>query len=76
MISRGKRHQIRAHLAAAGHPIVGDRRYAAVPKEGPGKTRLMLHAEEVTFRHPATGETLRVVCPPGPEFSEHHPDET
>jgi 23S rRNA-/tRNA-specific pseudouridylate synthase len=32
----------------------------------------MLHAEEVTFRHPATGETLRVVCPPGPEFAEHY----
>ena len=71
-ISRGKRHQIRAHLAAAGHPIVGDRRYAAVPSVGPGKTRLMLHAEEVTFRHPATGEPLRVVCPPGPEFPEHY----
>ena len=70
-ISRGKRHQIRAHLAAAGHPIVGDRRYAAVPPEGPGKTRLMLHAEEVTFRHPATGVPIRVVCPPGPEFPEH-----
>lgn len=68
-ISRGKRHQIRAHLAAAGHPIVGDRRYAAVPPEGPGKSRLMLHAEEVRFRHPATGEPTRVVCPPGPEFT-------
>jgi len=68
-ISRGKRHQIRAHLAAAGHPIVGDRRYAAVPPEGPGKRRLMLHAEEVTFRHPATGEPMRVTCPPGPEFT-------
>ncbi|MGZ8441765.1 MAG: pseudouridine synthase, partial [Candidatus Deferrimicrobiaceae bacterium] len=62
-ISRGKRHQIRAHLAAVGHPIVGDRRYAAVPPEGPGKTRMMLHAEEVTFRHPETGNPLRVVCP-------------
>jgi 23S rRNA pseudouridine1911/1915/1917 synthase len=76
MISRGKRHQIRAHLAAVGHPIVGDRRYAAVPPEGPGTTRLMLHAEEVTFRHPATGEPMRVVCPAGPEFTGHCLDET
>jgi 23S rRNA pseudouridine1911/1915/1917 synthase len=75
-ISRGRRHQIRAHLAAAGHPIVGDRRYAAVPPEGAGKARLMLHAEEVTFRHPATGETLRIVCPAGPEFTEHYLNET
>jgi len=67
-IARGKRHQIRAHLAAFGHPIVGDRKYAAVPREGPGRSRLMLHAEEVVFRHPATGEPLRVVCPAPPEF--------
>ena len=67
-ISRGKRHQIRAHLAALGHPIVGDRKYAAVPPAGPGKNRLMLHSEEVAFRHPATGEPLTVTCPAPPEF--------
>jgi 23S rRNA pseudouridine1911/1915/1917 synthase len=67
-ISRGKRHQIRAHLAAAGHPIVGDRRYAAVPPGGPGTSRLMLHAAEVTFRHPVTGVALRVSCPSPEEF--------
>jgi 23S rRNA pseudouridine1911/1915/1917 synthase len=61
-ISRGKRHQIRAHIAAAQHPIVGDRRYAAVPPDGPGKGRLMLHAERVTFRHPETGEPISVDC--------------
>ncbi|HEX9204520.1 MAG TPA: RluA family pseudouridine synthase [Candidatus Deferrimicrobiaceae bacterium] len=67
-IARGKRHQIRAHLAAAGHPIVGDRKYSAVPPDGPGKGRLMLHAEEVEFRHPATGEPVTVRCPAPPEF--------
>lgn len=68
-IARGKRHQVRAHLAAAGHPIVGDRKYSAVPPEGPGKERLMLHAEEVAFRHPGTGERMTVRCPAPPEFS-------
>jgi 23S rRNA-/tRNA-specific pseudouridylate synthase len=68
VISKGKRHQIRAHLSAAGFPIVGDRRYGAVPREGPGKCRLMLHAEEVRFTHPASNETLRVVAPPPAEF--------
>ncbi len=68
VISKGKRHQIRAHLAAAGFPIVGDRRYSAVPREGPGKCRLMLHAEEVRFTHPASKVILRVVAPPPAEF--------
>jgi 23S rRNA pseudouridine1911/1915/1917 synthase len=67
-ISRGKRHQIRAHLAAARHPIVGDRRYAAVPTDGPGRSRLMLHAERVTFRHPGTGVPVSVDCKAPGEF--------
>ncbi len=67
-ISRGKRHQIRAHLAAAGLPVVGDRRYSAVPPEGAGKTRLMLHAAEVTFRHPGRGQQMTVVSPLPEEF--------
>lgn len=67
-ICRGKRHQIRAHLAAAGFPILGDRRYSAVPPVGPGKERLMLHASEVVFPHPQTGKPMRVVSPLPGEF--------
>lgn len=62
-ICRGKRHQVRAHLAAAGFPVVGDRRYSAVPPKGPGAHRLMLHASEVEFFHPRTGKPFRVVSP-------------
>jgi 23S rRNA pseudouridine1911/1915/1917 synthase len=67
-IGRGKRHQIRAHLAAAGFPILGDRRYSAVPPDGPGRERLMLHATEVEFIHPRTGVPVRVVSPLPAEF--------
>lgn len=62
-IARGKRHQIRAHLAAAGFPVVGDRRYSTVPPEGPGHERLMLHAAEVIFLHPVRRERISVVSP-------------
>jgi 23S rRNA pseudouridine1911/1915/1917 synthase len=68
VISKGKRHQIRAHLAAAGFPIVGDRRYSAVPQEGVGTTRLLLHAAQVCFTHPVKKETVRVESPAPPEF--------
>ena len=54
-IVTGVRHQIRAHLAAFGHPLVGDTMYGA---EDQRDTRLCLHAETLVFQHPETGETL------------------
>ena len=54
----GRTHQIRAHLAAIGHPIVGDALYGASPAE-----RIMLHCQRLTFTHPYTGELIDVSSP-------------
>ena len=54
----GRTHQIRAHLAAIGHPIVGDTLYGGEPAE-----RIMLHCEKLTFTHPYTGERIEISSP-------------
>jgi 23S rRNA pseudouridine1911/1915/1917 synthase len=56
-IATGVRHQIRAHLAALGHPIVGDNHYGTVRQTG--AQRLCLHAETLCFRHPTTGQEMK-----------------
>ncbi len=68
----GRNHQIRVHLAALGHPVIGDAFYAAdgglkwPPGECPNPTRRhALHAASLSFRHPITGCPLTVRCPPG-----------
>lgn len=55
----GRTHQLRVHLASIGHPILGDALYGCddVAARTP---RLMLHASVLQFRHPVTGEALRV----------------
>jgi tRNA pseudouridine32 synthase / 23S rRNA pseudouridine746 synthase len=50
----GRSHQLRVHLQAIGHPIVGDTLYA--PPDA-GATRLLLHACHLSFPHPADGRT-------------------
>lgn len=45
----GRKHQIRAHLCALGHPILGDPRYGPPPRPVGGVPRLMLHALELSF---------------------------
>jgi 23S rRNA pseudouridine1911/1915/1917 synthase len=56
-LETGRTHQIRAHLAAIGHPVCGDPQYGgrACGREL-GLTRQFLHAEKLMFRHPRTGE--------------------
>ena len=62
-IATGRTHQIRVHLASVGHPVVGDHVYG---RGGGG--RLFLHAAELGFKHPATGEWLELQSPLPPEL--------
>ncbi|MBC7725404.1 MAG: RluA family pseudouridine synthase [Burkholderiaceae bacterium] len=57
-LETGRTHQIRVHMAAQRHPCVGDAMYGADPSISAklGITRQWLHALELGFRHPATGE--------------------
>jgi 23S rRNA pseudouridine1911/1915/1917 synthase len=65
-IGTGRTHQIRVHLAAIGHPVVGDTLYGAARQEA--LHRFFLHAREIAFRHPATGELVTVQAPLPPEL--------
>jgi 23S rRNA pseudouridine1911/1915/1917 synthase len=58
VLDTGRTHQIRVHLAAIGHPVLGDRQYG-----GPirfGLQRQFLHAGRLAFTHPVTGEAVDV----------------
>ena len=60
-LETGRTHQIRVHMAAVRHPCVGDLTYGADPvlAQRLGLSRQWLHARELGFEHPATGEWLR-----------------
>lgn len=63
MPKTGRSHQLRVHMLALGHPILGDPFYA----DGPAGNypRLMLHSETLQFRHPDGGQGMRITakCP-------------
>ncbi len=61
----GRTHQLRVHLAAVGHPVVGDMVYggARARRGRPLIARQALHAEKITFRHPSTLALLSFTAP-------------
>jgi 23S rRNA pseudouridine1911/1915/1917 synthase len=69
-IATGRTHQIRVHLSAIGHPIVGDALYGGVRRRVPPPlravtklTRPFLHAERLAFTHPRTAERMEFSAP-------------
>jgi 23S rRNA pseudouridine1911/1915/1917 synthase len=66
-IPTGVRHQIRVHLAAIGHAVLGDRLYAPPPIAGAAE-RHLLHARRVVFVHPGTGAPVRVTSALAADF--------
>jgi 23S rRNA pseudouridine1911/1915/1917 synthase len=74
-LETGRTHQIRIHLAESGHPLCGEKVYNQPLRQPPlidasGAPRLVLHAAELGFQHPVTGEMLHFEMPPPDDFDE------
>jgi len=68
-LETGRTHQIRIHLAEAGHPLVGEAVYIR-DYTGPvlASPRLLLHAATLGFDHPVTGARVELSAPLPPDF--------
>jgi 23S rRNA pseudouridine1911/1915/1917 synthase len=62
-LCKGRTHQIRAHLAYLGVPVVGDTTYGEAGADPEPPAFLHLHAAVIVFKHPTTGQLLRVEAP-------------
>jgi 23S rRNA pseudouridine1911/1915/1917 synthase len=61
-LETGRTHQIRAHLLAIGHPVLGDPEYGR-GHTLPGLERQFLHAGRLAFEHPVTGAAIDLSSP-------------
>ncbi|HLN93588.1 MAG TPA: pseudouridine synthase, partial [Thermoanaerobaculia bacterium] len=70
-LETGRTHQIRVHFSEAGHPVVGDSVYRRRGAPAPlvEASRQMLHARQLGFAHPKTGEPVRAVSPIPGDFA-------
>jgi 23S rRNA pseudouridine1911/1915/1917 synthase len=68
----GRTHQIRVHLSAVGHPILGDRRYGGGGDDAAslGLSRPFLHSYRLAFDHPVTRERIEVDDPLPADLAE------
>ena len=64
-LETGRTHQIRVHFSALNHPLVGDTTYGADPvlAKSLEMSRPWLHAKELRFNHPISGEKLNFIAP-------------
>jgi 23S rRNA pseudouridine1911/1915/1917 synthase len=74
-LKTGRTHQIRIHLSELGHPVCGEKIYrhplgGRPTTDKSGAPRLALHAAELGFEHPQTGEQLRFEMPLPPDLRE------
>lgn len=67
-LETGRTHQIRVHMASLGHPIAGDPVYGSRGDKS-GLQGQCLHARRLIFRHPRTGEEMRLECPLPQDFA-------
>jgi 23S rRNA pseudouridine955/2504/2580 synthase len=78
-IKTGRTHQIRVHLASAGHPIAGDDKYGQFERnrtlQKRGLKRMFLHAWRLQFNHPVTGERMALQAELPPELFALMPSE-
>jgi 23S rRNA pseudouridine1911/1915/1917 synthase len=68
-LETGRTHQIRVHVAAIGHPVVGDARYGGA-RQSFAVPRFFLHAAHLGFRHPSSGEGVVFDSPLPPDLQE------